>query len=390
MTTLRHLDEANLRAVLDGEADPEATAHLDRCPRCRAGLAVLEAAASRVRARLDVVSPAAADASDVEAALARLRTRSAVATRGLFAGHRPAWVGLAAALAIAIGVSVPQVRAWTGRFLGLFRVQHITVVDVDPANLDRFQEDFGRIRPRIERLLTENATVDRGGEPAVAADVAEASKLAGFPVRLPASLTSVPRITVQPAATISFPLEVERLQSILDDAGRAEIRLPPGIDGGRVRIDVPAVVTAAWGNCADVRRAAGESRAAGPAAGGEERCTLLVEAPSPVITAPPELDVEELGEAALRIVGYSAEEARRVAETIDWTSTLVLPLPSRGGMRHDDVSVDGAPAVVVEGPERIAAEHRPYTVLWVKDGIMHALIGHGTAEDALTVAGSMR
>jgi hypothetical protein len=81
------------------------------------------------------------------------------------------------------------------------------------------------------------------------------------------------------------------------------------------------------------------------------------------------------------------EEAASFAQNVDWTTTLVLPIP-RYGTEYRDIPVDGVTGtLILQGVE----EHVPsYLLIWVKDGILYALTGPGEAADALTLAGSMR
>jgi hypothetical protein len=48
-----------------------------------------------------------------------------------------------------------------------------------------------------------------------------------------------------------------------------------------------------------------------------------------------------MGEAMLKFLGYPEAEARAMSARIDWTTTLILPIPQGEGITHQDVSVDG-------------------------------------------------
>ena len=43
---------------------------------------------------------------------------------------------------------------------------------------------------------------------------------------------------------------------------------------------------------------------------------------------PDGVELAPLGEAALRVLGMEAGEAARLSRQIDWTSTLILPIPT--------------------------------------------------------------
>ena len=47
-------------------------------------------------------------------------------------------------------------------------------------------------------------------------------------------------------------LDRDRIQSILDEAGRSDLQIPSSVDGATVGVRVPAGVMAFYGNCGDV------------------------------------------------------------------------------------------------------------------------------------------
>jgi hypothetical protein len=48
---------------------------------------------------------------------------------------------------------------------------------------------------------------------------------------------------------------------------------------------------------------------------------------SPEIAIPPGVDIVELAEVGLRVLGLDAGEARHIATSTDWRSTLLVPVP---------------------------------------------------------------
>jgi hypothetical protein len=117
-------------------------------------------------------------------------------------------------------------------------------------------------------------------------------------------------------------------------------------------------------------------------------CVILAQIPSPTVTTPPDLDVEQLAEAGLQFTGMSPEEARAFSQNVDWSSTLIVPIP-RSAASIEEVAVDGVTGNLLY---RNADDGMParYTLLWVKDGIIYALTGFGDAQTALAVAGSLK
>lgn len=275
----------------------------------------------------------------------------------------------------AIVLTVPSIRAAAVDFLGLFRVQQIQVVEFNPANLPQNME--GNFRD-INQIIANNLMVEEAGDPIPAADAAEASKLAGFDVILPQDLKGDAQLTVQPATTASFTVDLALWQSILDELGRTDIQLPKEIDGQTVTLYADRSVTYVVGNC-DVSADSPESFAA-----AQRDCTVLAQTPSPRVDAPPTLPIDELGQAALRFLGMSAKDAASFSQKVDWTSTLILPVPA--GSDYRDVTVQGVSGTLFLDSGRSNGYH----LMWVKDGIVYALSGHGTMTDALTFANSLK
>jgi hypothetical protein len=111
-----------------------------------------------------------------------------------------------------------------------------------------------------------------------------------------------------------------------------------------------------------------------------------MQVPSPAVSAPPDLDLTQVGEAYLQLFGMGAEEAASFARTVNWTTTFVVPLP-RYGADYEEVQVDGVNGTLIYD-YGIANEY--YTLIWVKDGFIYALNGWGGRSAAMKIAGSIQ
>jgi hypothetical protein len=118
----------------------------------------------------------------------------------------------------------------------------------------------------------------------------------------------------------------------------------------------------------------------------DSNCTFLIQAPSPTVSVPSELNMADIAEAALQLAGMSPGEAHSFCQTVDWSSTLVVPIP-RNSSSYQTVSVDGVDGTLIT--DTLAQGNR-YSLLWIKNGIIHSLAGQGNASDALTLAASLR
>ncbi|MER3545981.1 MAG: hypothetical protein C4311_15660 [Chloroflexota bacterium] len=391
-----HYEDGMLRAYLDGEVNPDVhkaiAAHLNACADCQARGEVLASRAERVARHLAVLTPLANEApTPASVALARFSaSRIAHSTspaypwrekmnsrlKSLWTSHRLLWGSLAALLIFAFLLSLEPVRAAAGEILGIFRVRKFAVVPFDPNQVQLNGEVFSA---NINQLLSDSVTVlKEPGPPQSVASAAEASALAGIPVRLPATLpdwaSTQLDIRVEEGMAAQIVVDRARAQALLDLAGLSDVQLPQALDGATVTIEVPPVVIAQY------RRPQ-----IGP--GG---AFVLTQLRSPTVNLPPGVNLAQLGEASLRLLGLSPEEARQFSRSIDWSSTLVIPLPT-DITAFRDVSVDGVSGVLIT--ERSTSERgyaRHSILLWQKNGVVYSLAGQGDAEDILAVANSLQ
>src|SRR5262249_44002595 len=114
-------------------------------------------------------------------------------------------------------------------------------------------------------------------------------------------------------------------------------------------------------------------------------CLVLVEAPSPSVSVPSDLNIQQLAEIALQLGGMDATKAREFCQAVDWKSTLVLPIPPFADS-YAVVNVNGAEATLVSHNDRRGSE---YVLIWAKGGIIYALAGHGDSGEAVKLAASL-
>lgn len=390
-----HLTEGKLRAYRDheihGDDRERVRAHLDTCARCREQVDVLSSRASQVNERLAILAPGPHEAPQVvSAARARLDSRilekeTTMLGKIFTRRYRAAWmtVGLVAILSIAL--VFPPVQAIANSFLGLFRVQQITVVQINPGNLP---EQLGSAS-QLEYMFSQDLQIEVQGEPQEVANADEASALAGLPVRLPLEVEGVPNLMVQPGGRLTINIDLGHVQALLDEIGRSDIRLPAALDGAQVTVDIPSGVTAMYGECDFDPDAAHQEGydPDDPQTPRLPRCTTLVQMPSPSVSAPPGLNIAQIGEAFLQVLGMTPEEAAHFSQNIDWTTTLVVPIP-RYGTTYQDVAVDGVEGTLIE--QDFEDQAPQYMLMWVKDGIVYTLTGPGIRRTALRIANSLK
>lgn len=396
------------RARLDGELDGlelEALSHhLAECAHCRSRFEKLTSETSRTRELLASLASTEGESSPAAAYVrfsAQLETaaehKPALIHRLFAPRWRPAWGLAAAAVAVAVLIGVGPVRLFAQRVLAMLRIQKITVVSIDPTTLVSGGEPDSRPYKLINQFFADNVvvTIDPG-KPEVVPTVTKAAQLAGYPIRTIGDLGSPQRLEVNGETAFQMTVNRDRIEALLDEVGRSDIRVPESANGALIAVHIPKIVFSMYGDC-PVRRRSGDSnqsRADELAERKMERmadtkntnCTYLVQAPSPTVSVPPALNMSEIAEAALELAGMSPGEAHSFCQTVDWSSTLVVPIP-RDASQSEHVSVDGVEGTLIT--ETLSQGNR-YSLLWIKNGVIQSLMGHGSASDALALAASLR
>ncbi len=384
-----HLTDGELRAALDGELESRRLHHLETCVACQARRQQLQASSSDTGRLLAFLRPADETGPAARQAWARfsqqtLQQKEYSMTRNWFS--RPlVRFGTAALVLLMVFLAFPGTRALAGELLNLFRVQQVQVVPVDFTGLEQLTGD-GALGNQFTELISDSVDMQQEpGEPVAAASAEEASQLAGFNVRIPTGMTPS-QINVTSGAAFSLTLDRTKAQALLDEAGRGDLVLPASVDGAEISVDIPASVSVAFGTC---------PRPGSDVSGNTEQstterrypdCVILAQIPSPSVNAPADLDIEALARVGLEFTGMSPEEAAEFTSTVNWTSTLLVPIP-RNATTHEQVSVDGVTGTLIQRP---SGEGPQFALLWVKDGIIYAISGLGTnSQQAVEMANSL-
>jgi len=386
-------DTGLLRAYVDdalSEAEWAAVAgHLMGCAACQAELVTLQKRSTRVMARLAVLEPEADEAPDPTAALARFhagqRVQAAsrpVAGRELWTNlrrsyetmkqslltgwRRPVTISATAVACLLILFSFAPVRQAAADFLGIFRVRKFAVIPLD-------QQQMGRLETLMEQVDTgafgePQLTREMGLEQPVA-DAEQATALAGYSVRTPGQLPEgavLEKFTVQAGPAMHFEIDRATLEMVLRAAGSGTDGLP---QTEKLTFDVDVASTVVQ------RYRLGRNR------------LELLQVPSPAVDLPEGVNPVALAETAFLFLGMPAEDAHRIATSIDWTSTLVIPLPTQAA-RAREVSIDGVTGLMIED---VRSGYKNNALLWERDGVLYSLNGASVDQTLLLyVADSLK
>ena len=377
---MNHIKDGIFRAYFDGELDARerdrVDKHLTNCSLCEEKAAEVKSRGVYVNTQLQSLNP---KMQPVTAKAARQRladninaSKDKSRTPLLPFRYHPVWAAVTLVIIISFMMTFAPIRALANDFLALFRIQKFEFIEFNPLNLPNSEDSLRTAAMEIERLLNEEVDMTLHGDPK---DVTQAvaQEMTNFTVRFPEMAEVSSRVTVQPKFDMVMKLDLAEIRTLFAAIGYGAVELPDTLDGAEIQATFENTVVTALGQCTE--NASGAS--------ASETCTVFIQTPSPSVTAPPELDLQQLGQLYLRILGMRSSQATRFSRSIDWTTTLVVPIPSTEAT-FKDVRVDGVPGTVIEG-----RQHNEVVLMWVKDDIVYALVGTGEADMLLNVARSI-
>jgi hypothetical protein len=388
-------EEGRLMEYLDGEVEPgeraEMASHLRECDGCAASLAGLEAdrqAAGRALSKLvpdgeaDVAVAAGGGSADAPA-----RARSGMS--GLVG--RVGWQRLAAAAAVVVlasSLTLAPVRNAVADLLKVFRVQKIQVVSMTTEDLQNIGDALQKGQGHIALKSMGDVWVTGPKSKATTVTLAEAQAALDFPVRLPTAIKGIPKLKLSSGQTYQFKLKVAAINEMLKYYG-SESMLPDAVDGKVFSAKIPAILVATYG---------GSTPDPGSGPSGlrtsslDERAIFVGQARSPELVVPEGVDPAKLRDVLLNLPFLPDKVREQLTAVNDWQSTLLVP--DIGGAAHD-VTIDGVPAVVMDRPSGPRLKQPGFTVpewvtvVWSKDGVVHAVGGAMNEATAIGMAKSM-
>ena len=199
--------------------------------------------------------------------------------------------------------------------------------------------------------------------------------MAHLTARLPAGVIAQPDLTVNDSASFEMTVDLARFEKMLEIIDRSDVEIPAALDQAHVRFDLFESLRARYGDCWE------EGAKQSPA------CFQLVQMRTPSVVSTPEIDLGQIARLGLEVGGLSAEEAELMTSAIDWTSTLVIPMP-KDKARHEEIEVDGGRGVLVTF-HRDDVDMQGYGIFWVRNGITYMLSGTGDTGAGLQMANSL-
>ena len=286
---------------------------------------------------------------------------------------RPLLAATAALAVVAALFVFPAVRAGAQAMLDLFRVRSFVAV---PFDAERFEKLRSLDRDNAMMIFDRQHVIQEPGRPVVHSSPATASAVVGFNVETPGYLPdglALDTVKVSGEGRARLGVSTARLRELLAALDLRDVEGPAGLDGQELEVHMHPVVSQSY-------------RA------GKGRLTLL-QSRSPEVSLPAGVDLARLGEVGLRILGLDAGEARRIAASMDWRGTLLVPVPTNAGSFRS-VTVQGNPGLLITttGEEKAGGERRRAgsVVMWTEGDRVFALEGTLRPPDMIQVAESVR
>lgn len=289
----------------------------------------------------------------------------------------PAWRPLAVAAGVLVVVGAlgafPAVRAGAQAVLDLFRVRTFVAV---PFDANRFERLRALDRDNAMMIFDRQEVLQEPGRPVPHDSPATASAAAGFAVETPAFLPdglALDSVAVTGEGRARLSVSSARLRELLAALDLRDVEVPAGIDGQPLEVRMHPVVSQTFRT--------------------ERRRLTLLQARSPEVSLPTGVDLARLGELGLRVLGLDAGEARRIAASVDWRSTLLVPVPVNASSFRA-VTVQGHAGLLIEttrAAEKGDGRRRAgVMVMWTEGDRVFALQGNLGDSDMLQVAESVR
>jgi hypothetical protein len=279
---------------------------------------------------------------------------------------------IAAALLLGGALTLPPVRAAAKAFLDLFRVVDFAPVSVGNARLEAL---LGRQRIDLPRLLGDQSeAVRRPGKWQVVESPTAAGALAHIPISLPTWIPvgfQLQRIEVLPSQAWRFTANARKLQGVLDGLGIDDVSVPASIDGQAVSAHIAPVVRASY------------------VKGGER--FAVIESRQPLVSIPAGIDLPKLAQIALRVLGVGRAQAYRIAQSVDWRTTLIVPIPADIAAFRK-VDVQGHAGLLMIGVRKSGDGKHPggSRLVWSTGDRVLAIVGNLPPNDLFNLAQSFQ
>jgi hypothetical protein len=268
--------------------------------------------------------------------------------------RHPFVAAIAAAIVLAGGAT-----AAANDWLEIFRTERITPIGLSTADLVALPEldEYGDVEVTSE--------ADLHAVPDAAAAAAETGLVVPQVTMLPRGVRGEPAYQVVGEVSATFTFSADRAARAAADAGAVLPPPPPGLDGSRFRFVAGPGLAAAWSEARGV-----------PA-------LIVGRSAAPTVYAD-DIPFETATGYLLSLPGLPENVVSQLRNLSASGTALPLFL-SVGQLESSTADVGGAPATVFTSRDGAMA-----AVVWVDDGMVNAVAGSVSADEALSVARGLR
>lgn len=255
--------------------------------------------------------------------------------------------GIAAA-GILSSFAIPQVQAGASQFLSLFRVDQLEMVKVTQSDISEMQNWMNENQEGVLDLkgIGKLEKSETTGELKYF-ESAEKAEEAGYPVPQ-LSEFSVGEVSVTPASTITFTLNVEKANQLLTQLG-SKHQFEASLDGKPFSVSTFEAIKA------DYRL--------------EDQQVLYLSTKSPEVSVPEGVSVGQLRATLLSLPFLPDNVKAQLASIKDFETTMPIPLVETEGSKVSEVVVGDAQGFVVES-------ERESLIVWQENSRIHAIVSN--------------
>lgn len=289
------------------------------------------------------------------------------------------YLAYAATLLVVFGAfTLPSVRAGARAFLDIFRVVNFAPVSVRSDQVRKFQRGTNVELPTL--LGDQVQVLKEAGPPQIVSTPQEASAAAGVRVRLPAWLPvglERSEFNVMGENAVRVTINTETVNSLIEALGIYDLRVPDEANGKSATVRVHPIVRVDYATRGD-----------------RPKRVMLLQGRSPVAELPEGVELPVLAEIGLRILGLESGEAHRFANSVDWRTTLIVPVPADIA-NFRQIDVQGNPGLIIETtlqPHQQKSEQvqQGTHIMWSSGGSVFVLMGNVHREELFEIAQSVQ
>jgi len=358
-------EEGVLQAYLDGEVPAEEKrlieSHLAACSQCRGVLKHLEENNNFVslqmttyKKQFERLGPIADSGSALQLCKRNKKNKGVFALLGRYKK-----LAVAAAAVVCVGAmfSFAPVRSAAAEFLTLFRVQKVETSSISIEELNQIQQVFYNASAKLDIDNFGSVENKQTGEQRQVS-WEEAANFLSFepqqPSYMPDGLDFNQTLSVEPANTIKFTLNVKNVNTVIEHLG-GQYPLPAALEGRSFGLNFHEALQA----YAD----AGQ--------GDTYRNLRLVQTRSPEVTVPDNVDVADVRKAILEMPMIPNETKQKLASLSDWQNTLYIPSPDSG--TAEELTINGSSGVFIKEDWGNSRKHS--LLIWQDGGVLFVIDG---------------